>query len=51
MTVLVNGDVLDEANETFTLNLTNAVNVTIADAQGTGTINDDDPRPRSRSTT
>ena len=51
MTVLVNGDVLDEANETFTLNLTNAVNVTIADPQGTGTITDDDPAPRSRSTT
>ena len=45
VTVLVNGDVLDEANETFTLNLTNAVNVTIADAQGTGTITDDDPAP------
>ena len=45
VTVLVNGDVLDEANETFTLNLTNAVNVTIADPQGTGTINDDDPTP------
>ena len=45
VTVLVNGDVLDEANETFTLNLTNGVNVTIADPQGTGTINDDDPTP------
>ena len=41
----VTGDVLDEANETFTLNLTNAVNVTIADPQGTGTITDDDPAP------
>ena len=39
------GDLLDEANETFTLNLTNAINATIADNQGVGTINDDDPLP------
>jgi ribosomal protein L35AE/L33A len=45
VTVLVNGDLLDETNETFTLNLTNAVNVTIPDAQATGTITDDDPMP------
>ncbi|HKB19631.1 MAG TPA: Calx-beta domain-containing protein, partial [Gaiellaceae bacterium] len=45
VTVLVNGDLLDEANETFRLNLSNAVNVTIADGQGTGTITDNDPAP------
>ena len=45
VTVLVQGDLLDEANETFTLNLTNAINATLADNQGVGTINDDDPVP------
>ena len=45
MTVLVHGDTLDEANETFTLNLSNAVNATIVDGTGTGTITDDDPLP------
>ena len=43
VTVLVNGDLLDEANETFRVNLSNPVNATIADGQGTGTIADDDP--------
>ena len=45
VTVLVNGDLLDESNETYTLNLANAINATIADGQGLGTINDDDPQP------
>ena len=45
VTVLVNGDTLDEANETYTLNLSNPTNATILDASGTGTINDDDPLP------
>ena len=45
VTVLVNGDLLDEANETFFLNLTNAANATIADGQGLGTITDDDGPP------
>ena len=45
VTVLVNGDTLDESNETYTLNLSNATNATILDASGTGTINDDDPLP------
>ena len=45
VTVLVNGDTLDEANDTFTLNLSNASNVTLTDATGLGTINDDDPLP------
>ena len=36
VTVLVNGDLLDEANETFFVNLANATNATIADGQGVG---------------
>ena len=36
------GDTLAEADETFTVNLSVAVNATIADAQGVGTIVDDD---------
>ena len=36
VTVTVNGDLLDEANETLFVNLTNPVNATIADAQGVG---------------
>ena len=43
--VLVNGDQLDEIDETFTLNLANPVNVSIADGNGLGTITDDDPLP------
>ena len=45
------GDPLDEVNETFFVNLSNATNATIADGQGVGTIIDDDGRPPSRSTT
>ena len=45
MTVQVNGDVLDEANETYTLDLSNPSNATIADAQALGTITDDDAMP------
>jgi hypothetical protein len=44
-TVLVNGDLLDEPNETFFVNLGNATNATIADGQGVGTIADDDAEP------
>ena len=36
------GDVNDEANETFLVNLSNAVNATFADNQGVVTIDDDD---------
>ena len=43
--MLVNGDLLDEANETYFVNLTNPTNATIADGQGLGTITDDDPLP------
>ena len=45
ITVPVNGDVLNEGNETFNVNLSNAVNASIADSQGVGTIVDDDPMP------
>ena len=43
--VPVNGDGLNEVNETFTLELDNAVNANVADATGVGTITDDDPPP------
>src|SRR5439155_24345956 len=45
ITVVVNGDTLDEANETFTVNLSNPSNATISTPTGTGTIADDDPAP------
>jgi hypothetical protein len=45
VSVTVNGDLLDEPNETFFVNLSNPVNATIADGVGMGTINDDDPTP------
>ena len=43
--VVVHSDVLDEANETFFLNLAGPTNATLADSQGLGTINDNDPTP------
>ncbi len=45
VTVLVNGDTLNEADETFSLNLSNPTNATVSDAQGLGTITNDDPLP------
>ena len=45
LTVLVNGDSLDEVNETYLVDLSNATNSTIADLQAIGTITDDDPFP------
>ena len=45
MTVRVRGDTLDEIDETFTVNLADAVNAVIADGTGVGTITDDDPPP------
>ncbi|MBW4543591.1 MAG: glycoside hydrolase family 9 protein [Symplocastrum torsivum CPER-KK1] len=42
ITVQVNGDTLDEVNETFSLNLSSPTNATIADAQGIATIQDND---------
>ncbi len=45
ITVQVNGDTLDEVNETFSLNLSSPTNATIADAQGIATIQDNDSPP------
>jgi hypothetical protein len=45
VTVLVNGDVDNEPNETYYLNLSNPVNATIARAQAVGTIVNDDTPP------
>ncbi len=42
ITVLVNGDPNAEANENFFVNLSGAVNATITDNQGLGTITSDD---------
>ncbi len=42
LTVQVNGDVLDENDETFLVNLSNAVNANLVRGQGIGTILDDD---------
>ena len=42
VTVVVNGDSIDEVDETFVVNLSGATNASIADAQATGTIVDDD---------
>src|SRR5207249_2215454 len=43
---VVNGDTINEADETFFVNLSNAANATISDGQGVGTILDDDEPPR-----
>jgi hypothetical protein len=43
--VAVNGDALDELEETFMVNLSAPVNATLADNQGFGTILDDDIPP------
>jgi uncharacterized repeat protein (TIGR01451 family) len=45
ITVQVTGDVTLEPDETFFVNLTNPVNATISDAQGTGTIQNDEGVP------
>src|SRR6266540_2532568 len=42
VTVLVNGDTVDEVNERFYVNLSNPVNATITDGEGYGNIVDDD---------
>ena len=42
VTVIINGDSIVEADETFFVNLSNATNATIADAQGLGIITNDD---------
>lgn len=46
VTVTINGDTTVEPDETFTVNLTNPTNATIADGQGTGTITNDDIAPQ-----
>jgi len=43
--VAVIGDLLDEPDEAFSLDLSAPVNATIADGQGAGTILDNDPPP------
>jgi hypothetical protein len=45
ITVAVKGDTLDEAKETFYVNLSSPINATIAKKKGIGTIIDDDPPP------
>ena len=45
VTVHVAGDALDEPDETFSVNLQNPVDATLADGQGSGTITDDDDPP------
>src|SRR5439155_11733781 len=45
LSVQVQGDTLNELNETFTVNLSNPVNATITTATGIGTIIDDDAPP------
>ena len=45
VSVTVNGDTLDETDETYFVNLSSSTNATIADGQGLGTIADDDPLP------
>ncbi len=47
VTVLVNGDLIEENNDTFFVNLSNLIpaadpDVSISDAQGQGNINNDD---------
>jgi hypothetical protein len=44
--ILVNGDLTDEFDETFSVNLSNATGANIMDGHGVGTIVDNDPLPR-----
>src|SRR5262249_28723575 len=45
VTVLVSADTLNEAAETFVVNLSSPTNATLAHGQATGTILNDDPLP------
>ncbi len=45
VTVEINGDSVDESDEVFFVNLSDAANLTIRDPQGAITINDDDSTP------
>ncbi len=44
-TVVVNGDTLNETNETFTVRISNVVGAFVNGSQGTGTITNDDAQP------
>jgi large repetitive protein len=44
-TVAVNGDALNEPNETFFVNVSSVTNAVVVDGQSVGTINNDDPVP------
>ena len=46
LTIPICGDLLDEANETFRVQLTSASGATLGGAAATGTITDNDPLPR-----
>jgi hypothetical protein len=46
VTVTVNGDQKNEEDETFYLDLSNAVNAAVTNARGVGTIINDDPEPK-----
>ena len=48
ITIAIKGDLLDEVNERFRVNLSNVINATISDSQGIGTITDDDATPSFR---
>jgi hypothetical protein len=50
ITVNVNGDTTVEADEDFTVHLSNAVDATIFDGDGTGTITNDDVAPTPTAT-
>ncbi len=43
--VTVNGDLLNEPDETFTVNISNVTNAVVLDGQGLGTITNDDISP------
>src|SRR5262249_11419277 len=45
ITVVVKGDTKFESDETFTVNLSNAGNASLATSSGTGTIKNDDQQP------
>jgi uncharacterized repeat protein (TIGR01451 family) len=45
ITVLINGDTLDEPSETYFVHLSKAANGSIVDSVGQGTITDNDPTP------
>ncbi len=47
VSVTVLDDAVDEGEETFTLDLSNATGATITDAQATGTISNSDPLPQA----